>query len=67
MSSKITKIADFDFLKFSNLMLCKVWASECKDLGIFHTFKCGIFPRNQIQDLQNDQNCYFDYPKIAKL
>ena len=49
---KMTKIADFDQLKLPNLIFHK--------MGIFNTFKCGIFfPKIKIQDLQIDQNAIY--------
>ena len=46
-ASKITKIADFDLPKLSNLILRKIWVSESENLGILNTFNCGIFSINQ--------------------
>ena len=34
---------------------------------MFVTFKCGIFSKIKIKGLQNDQNCSFISPKIARL
>ena len=43
----MTKIAGFDLQKLPNCISRKIKLSENKNLGIFNTFKFGIFSNNQ--------------------
>ena len=50
----MTKMTVFDHLKVQNKILGEIWVSQSENLGIWNTFDCGIFSKNQYKDLQND-------------
>ena len=58
-------------IKLDNVWVSKIailtilQALNFKLLEIFTVFKCGILLENEVQSLQNGQNCSFRAPKIA--